>query len=191
MTNYIIEKMDVKKNEWQRVNSYCRVPFYEVIGLDQDHQYKFRILAENAQGQSVPLESEQPIVAKNPYEKPGAPAGLQVVAQTPDEVTLEWQPPADNGGAKIAGYCVEIKDADSDEWFPVNDTLLRGNSFTVSKLMPGAQYAFRVKAKNAAGWGQPSRGQLDVQLKPECVRPDAPGVPEIQKIGFVVLSLSS
>ncbi len=65
----MIEKLDVKKNEWIRVNSYCRVPFYEVIGLEEGHQYKFRVMAENAHGQSIPLETGLPIVAKNPYGK--------------------------------------------------------------------------------------------------------------------------
>jgi FKBP-type peptidyl-prolyl cis-trans isomerase 2 len=43
------------------------VPFYEVTGLKEGSEYKFRVSAENAYGQSQPLECEKPIIAKDPY----------------------------------------------------------------------------------------------------------------------------
>lgn len=67
VTNYIIEKLDTKKGTWQKVSSFCRVPFYEVTGLTEGTEYKFRVSAENAYGQSAPLECEKPIIAKNPF----------------------------------------------------------------------------------------------------------------------------
>lgn len=69
VTNYVIEKFDPKKNEWQKVSSYCRIPLYEVIGLDEGRPYKFRVSAENSQGVSVPLETEMTVVPKNPFSK--------------------------------------------------------------------------------------------------------------------------
>ena len=44
-----------------------RIPFYEVIGLDEGKSYKFRVSAENAEGRSVPLETDMNVVPKNPY----------------------------------------------------------------------------------------------------------------------------
>ncbi len=67
ISNYIIEKFNTKKGEWQKVSSFCRVPFYEVTGLTEGAEYKFRVSAENLYGQSVPLECEKPIIAKNPF----------------------------------------------------------------------------------------------------------------------------
>lgn len=67
ISNYIIEKFDTKKGEWQKVSSFCRVPFYEVTGLNEGSEYKFRVSAENIYGQSVPLETEKPIIAKLPF----------------------------------------------------------------------------------------------------------------------------
>lgn len=66
ITNYIIEKLDTKNNQWKKISSYCRVPNYEVAGLEEGHQYKFRVSAENAYGVSDPLETEVAIIAKNP-----------------------------------------------------------------------------------------------------------------------------
>lgn len=68
ISNYIIEKLDAKKGgDWQKVSSFCRVPFYEVTGLNEGSEYKFRVIAENIYGQSQPLECEKPIVAKHPF----------------------------------------------------------------------------------------------------------------------------
>jgi len=129
ITNYIIEKLDTKKNEWQRVSSFCKVPFYEVMGLAEDHSYKFRVMAENEQGQSVPLETDVAVIAKNPFDKPNAPSDISVAGQTSNTVTLQWKAPSD-GGSKILGYNVEVKEDGSDDWFPVNENLIKGNNFT-------------------------------------------------------------
>ena len=67
ITNYVIEKFDVKSNEWQKVSSFCKKTSYEVIGLDEGRPYKFRVSAENEQGVSIPLETETSVVPKLPY----------------------------------------------------------------------------------------------------------------------------
>lgn len=40
-------------------------------------------------------------------------------------------------------------------------------SFLVDNLKPGVKYSFRVRAKNPAGWGEPSKDDVSVTLKPE------------------------
>ena len=44
-----------------------------VDGLAEGKKYKFRVRAANAEGESEPLESEEPVVAKNPYTVPNPP----------------------------------------------------------------------------------------------------------------------
>lgn len=41
----------------------------EVKGLQEGHEYNFRVKAVNEEGESEPLETEHSIVAKNPYGK--------------------------------------------------------------------------------------------------------------------------
>lgn len=41
----------------------------DVTGLTPDHEYKFRVAAVNAEGESEPLETEGTIIAKNPFGK--------------------------------------------------------------------------------------------------------------------------
>jgi len=186
ISNYIIEKFDTKKNQWQKVSSFCRVPFYEVTGLDEGAEYKFRVSAENVYGQSVPLETEKSIIAKNPFSKrrdlfvelrkslvhelvdaPQAPSNLEIGSQTENSVTLKWDKPRNDGGSKITAYQVEIKRPDSDIWEIANDYPIKGNDFTVDNLYTGKPYQFRVKAKNAGGWGEYSTLDRPVTLKPD------------------------
>jgi hypothetical protein len=47
---------------------------------------------------------------------------------------LTWIPPANDGGSKINGYNVEVRDPETEEWYPVNEGLVKGNSYT-SKLV--------------------------------------------------------
>lgn len=50
----------------------------QVDGLIEGHEYKFRVAAVNAEGESEPLETFTPVVAKNPYDKPGKPSQPEV-----------------------------------------------------------------------------------------------------------------
>lgn len=39
----------------------------DIKGLQEGHEYDFRVKALNDEGESEPLETEKPIIAKNPY----------------------------------------------------------------------------------------------------------------------------
>lgn len=41
----------------------------QVRGLDEGTQYEFRVMAENALGQSEPLTTTEPVTAKWPFSK--------------------------------------------------------------------------------------------------------------------------
>ena len=153
------------------------------MGLDEGKPYKFRVCAENTEGKSIPLETETTVTPKNPCVIPVAPNGLDVADQTSDSVTLEWKPVPGEGLNKIAGYGVEMCEPGSNDWFPVNDSLIRDNRFEVTGLKPNKQYKFRVKAKNAVGWGPASKADVDCVLKPDYVKPDAPGTPVVKRTG--------
>ncbi|KAJ8930891.1 hypothetical protein NQ314_016312 [Rhamnusium bicolor] len=66
--------MDMATGKWVRVG---RVPGdklspdgkgeFEVTGLTPGAEYKFRVTAVNNEGDSEPLVSDRPIVAKNPF----------------------------------------------------------------------------------------------------------------------------
>jgi len=98
---------------------------------------------------------------------PQAPTNIEVGNQTEKSVALKWNKPKNDGGAKITAYQVEILKPDSDKWEVVNDYPIKGNDFTIDNLQTGKPYEFRVKAKNAAGWGDYSTLDHPVTLKPD------------------------
>jgi len=98
---------------------------------------------------------------------PQGPSNVEVAKQTEDSVTLKWDKPKNDGGSKVTAYQVEIRKPDSDIWEIANDYPIKGNELTIDNLQIGKPYEFRVKAKNAAGWGDYAKLDRPVTLKPD------------------------
>ncbi|NWU95536.1 MYBPH protein, partial [Upupa epops] len=83
-------------------------------------------------------------------EPPGPPENLKLVDVWGFNVALEWTPPADNGNSDIKGYVVQKSDKKSGKWFTALERCSR-TSCTISDLIIGNTYSFRVFAENACG----------------------------------------
>ncbi|NXL85377.1 MYBPH protein, partial [Alectura lathami] len=83
-------------------------------------------------------------------EPPGPPQNLKLVDVWGFNVALEWGPPADNGNSEIKGYIVQKSDKKSGKWFTALEHCTR-TSCTISDLIMGNTYSFRVFAENACG----------------------------------------
>lgn len=142
----------------------------EVTGLTPGKEYKFRVAAVNAEGESKPLEAEETIVAKNPFDEPGAPGQLKATDWDKDHVDLQWVPPKDDGGSPITGYVVEKKDKFGN-WEKALDVPPDQTKATVGDLIEGQPYEFRVRAVNAAGPGDPSNETPTIIAKPRNMAP--------------------
>jgi len=68
VTAYVVEKMDSQTGRWIPVGR-TQEPEMDVKGLQEGHEYSFRVKALNEEGESEALESDGSIVAKNPYGK--------------------------------------------------------------------------------------------------------------------------
>ena len=64
--HYVVERMDKDTGRWVPVCS-SREPEAEVDGLNEGHEYLFRVKAANSEGEGEPLETMTPTLAKNPY----------------------------------------------------------------------------------------------------------------------------
>lgn len=64
--HYVVEKMDVETGRWVAAGR-SKEPKLEVDNLVPGQEYKFRVMAVNAEGESEPLDAEQSIIAKNPF----------------------------------------------------------------------------------------------------------------------------
>lgn len=70
---FVVEKFDPETGIWIPCGK-SRDPELEVDGLVPGHEYSFRVKAVNKEGESIPLETLSPIIAKDPFsvaDKPG------------------------------------------------------------------------------------------------------------------------
>ena len=80
---------------------------------------------------------------------PGAPGNLTVTAGD-REITLSWEPPADNGNAPATRYRIEWR-IDGKDYKKGHWGTSRSTTHTKTDLANGVKYVFRVKAENGNG----------------------------------------
>ncbi|XP_060912686.1 myosin binding protein Ha isoform X2 [Labrus mixtus] len=86
-------------------------------------------------------------------ELPGPPTSVKLADTWGFNAALEWTPPKDSGNTEITGYTVQKADRKTGEWFTVLDHYHRLTA-TVSDLIMGNTYSFRVFAENKVGTGE-------------------------------------
>ncbi|XP_073458975.1 myosin-binding protein C, fast-type-like [Aquarana catesbeiana] len=83
-------------------------------------------------------------------EKPGPPQAVTVKEVWGFNALVEWVPPKDNGNSEILGYTIQKADKKTKEWFNVYEHN-RQPRCTVSDLIMGNEYYFRVFSENIVG----------------------------------------
>ena len=93
---------------------------------------------------------------------PSPPQDLKVVTVDNAKALLRWNPPTSNGGSPITGYALEKKDLStrSADWTSATSTT--DNSATISRLVEGHEYLFRVFAENDTGASEPAHTKQPV-----------------------------
>ena len=91
---------------------------HEVMGLIPFQAYMFRVLAANINGESEPLESGFPIMAKHALDRPEVPAAPRIVDYDKKSAKIEWWAPSEN--PNVHHYVIEMQERflvpkDSDE----------------------------------------------------------------------------
>lgn len=157
LKGYLVEKMDVDSGRWIPVGEVgSDRNSFKCEGLTKGKKYKFRVKAVNKEGESDPLETVAPILAKNPYDEPGKPGKPEVYDWDNTKVDLKWEPPLSDGGRPIMHYIVEMKDKNSTDWKEVAHSDGPNPMATVPKLKENTVVQFRIRAVNKAGAGEPS-----------------------------------
>ena len=125
---------------------------YTLIAADQGKSVKVSVTFTDDGGNEETLTSEAtgPVLGDGP---PGAPVNLAATAGN-KEVTLSWDPPADNGNAPATGYRIEWRvdgqDYDKNLWGTAGSTTYTTND--QANLANGVKYFFRVRAGNGRGY---------------------------------------
>ena len=89
---------------------------------------------------------------------PDAPRNLEPVDVSKTSITIDWQPPRNDGGAPIRGYHVERRQGFSSRFIPISKDLVPEPTYTDTNVYHGMEYEYRVRAENEAGpgaWSQP------------------------------------
>ena len=124
---------------------------YKLVAADQGRSVKVRVTFTDDGGNEETLTSAPtaPVLGDG---RPGAPRNLTA---TPGdrEITLSWEPPADNGNTPATRYRIEWriegKDYDKNDWGTARSTTYTTND--QANLANGVKYFFRVKAGNGHG----------------------------------------
>ncbi|KAJ8394377.1 hypothetical protein AAFF_G00045880 [Aldrovandia affinis] len=162
---YVLEMCQSQSgSQWEAVYSG---PLREHVcdRLDPGTWYSLRVYCQSVGGQSQLSDS---LSAQTDPVPPGPCQGLRLAGRAkPREIPLTWGPPAQDGGAPVSQYAVEMGQSAEGPRSP----LYQGTETdcTASDLLPGHSYCFWVKAANQAGWGT---------LSEVCEASTAPGPPE-------------
>ncbi|TGZ63952.1 hypothetical protein CRM22_006631 [Opisthorchis felineus] len=173
ITDYQVERCDATTGIWERVSGSVSDNSIQVRNLVKGKQYRFRVAAINQLGMSDYAETKTPILAKNPYDPPGAPENLKIDEFDRHSVTLNWKPPKDDGGNPIKGYLVERR-IPGGEWRKATPNIVQGTTAKLTNVDEGQTYEFRVSAVNDAGPGQPSKATAPHTVKDPTYPPGAP-----------------
>uniref|UniRef100_A0A0N5AQN4 non-specific serine/threonine protein kinase n=1 Tax=Syphacia muris TaxID=451379 RepID=A0A0N5AQN4_9BILA len=166
ISNYVVEKRDTQTNTWIPVSAFVPGTSLIVPKLIEGHEYEFRVMAENVHGRSLPINTESPVLAKDPFGVPGKPGKPQAVDHDVDHIEIQWEIPKDDGGNPVMHYEVERKDVKTGRWIKINTSPVKGTSFYDDRVQKGRTYEYRVTAVNKAGSGKPSDSSGPITAKP-------------------------
>uniref|UniRef100_A0A8C7YJ85 Uncharacterized protein n=1 Tax=Oryzias sinensis TaxID=183150 RepID=A0A8C7YJ85_9TELE len=117
-------------------------------GVQRKDSGYYTITAKNRFGM------DKQTIEVNVADIPEAPKGLLVSEISRDSITLNWEPPANDGGTNIISYIVEKCPTTSDRWIRAGQTT--DCSLTIINIFGKTKYQFRVMAENAFGLSPPS-----------------------------------
>ena len=97
-----------------------------------------------------------PVTPVNVATVPGAPRDLMASAVGANQISLSWDEPANDGGAAITGYRIEVS-TDGNPWSDLRaDTGSTNTSYSHAGLTAGDTRNYRVSAINSVGTGPAS-----------------------------------
>ncbi|KAL7669549.1 hypothetical protein ACOME3_010201 [Neoechinorhynchus agilis] len=190
LLGYVLEKCPAGSDTWEPCGEAATTRF-TVRNLEPMQKYKFRVKAQNQKGTSEPVDTENDILIKPPYDPPGAPTQPEITAFDKDFVALKWTKPLSDGGNPIQGYSVEMREVQSGaEWMPCISGLVRDTECMATSVKPGRNYEFRVKAINEAGSGEPSKASKPQKTVSPITPPSTCGQPVVDSIDTTEAKLS-
>uniref|UniRef100_A0A8C3R4Q5 Titin n=1 Tax=Cyanoderma ruficeps TaxID=181631 RepID=A0A8C3R4Q5_9PASS len=164
--NYIVEKRESTRKAYSTVNANCHKTSWKVDSLQEGCNYYFRVLAENEYGIGLPVETSESVKVS---ERPLPPGKITLLDVTRNSVTLSWEKPEHDGGSRILGYIVEMQSKGSEKWSTC--ATVKVTEATITGLIQGEEYTFRVSAQNEKGISDPRQLGIPVIAKDLVIPP--------------------
>ncbi|KAL1786803.1 myosin-binding protein C, cardiac-type isoform X1 [Sigmodon hispidus] len=123
---------------------------FTVEGAEKEDEGVYTVTVKN------PVGEDQVNLTVKVIDVPDAPAAPKISNVGEDSCTVQWEPPAYDGGQPVLGYILERKKKKSYRWMRLNFDLLRELSHEARRMIEGVAYEMRVYAVNAVGMSRPS-----------------------------------
>jgi len=146
ITGYRLEQF--VDSTWKQLQTNA-TPEVTVADPAKGQSAVYRLVAINAVGESVPSAS---LTISTPAQVSSAPQSLTIEVAQDGRVRLSWLAPADDGGAAVLQYRIEV--LRSETWSLV--TALTNTSVSLAPIAKGTSLSYRVVAVNRAGSSAPS-----------------------------------
>jgi uncharacterized repeat protein (TIGR02543 family) len=134
-----------------------------IAPLTNGTAYTFTSTAINTAGSSASASTSS--AAVTPAGVPSAPSGVSGTG-TGGTINIAWTEPSSDGGSAITDYIVEYSVDGSGIWATFADGTSTATSATVTGLIAGNAYEFRVTAKNIIGNSLPSFSSPTIETLP-------------------------
>lgn len=134
-----------------------------VSPLTNGTAYTFTSTATNSAGTSTSASSASSSVT--PAGVPTSPTGVTGTG-TGGSANISWTAPSSDGGSAITDYVIEYSVDGSGTWTTFADGTTTATSATVTGLVAGNAYEFRVSAKNLIGSSLPSFASPTIETLP-------------------------
>uniref|UniRef100_A0A8D2J9G9 Titin n=1 Tax=Varanus komodoensis TaxID=61221 RepID=A0A8D2J9G9_VARKO len=164
--NYVVEKREATRKAYSTVMANCHKTTWKVDNLQEGCNYYFRVLAENEYGIGLPVETAESVKVS---ERPLPPGKITLLDVTRNSVSLTWEKPEHDGGSRILGYIVEMQSKGSDRWATCAN--VKVTEATITGLIQGEEYSFRVSAQNEKGISDPRQLSVPVIAKDLVIPP--------------------
>ena len=179
VTGYRIERSRDGNAPWERLADRHRTTTFSDTGLYRGTTRHYRVAATNRTGTGPYSEAKSATTDGDPATAPGTPTLFRLSEVSRNQVTIAWDPPADDGGAPVTGYEYDVarpceddpdtsdrNESESNCGFGLDEgTVTTGTSARISGLTSDGGYFFRVRAVNPIGEGEWSE-EIDATLRP-------------------------
>ena len=187
ITGYRIERAASRGGVWiiHVASTGSATTTYLDTGLTPNTTRFYRVRALNAQGHGDPSNVAE---GTTNAARPDQPRNLRARATGPTSITLAWDAPASDGGARITGYTIRMRGPNDGTWITIQrNTGSTATTFEHTGLRPATAYRYQVAAINRVGPGQWS---FEASTSTYAQPPGAPTGLTARAIGIARIDLS-